>query len=120
MVATSDLKNTEKKEQISQWLSQFRLNPHEEDCLRHLAAGEFIGNPFLWYFLWIQQYVWLSFACDPPVTTKETLVEPYPIDKAVLDLAGAQPQLVGFRLDSDAVWSRMRAHPLTVSQIIIE
>jgi hypothetical protein len=44
LFATSDLTNAEKKKQISQWLSQFRLNPHEEECLRHLAAGEYVVN----------------------------------------------------------------------------
>jgi hypothetical protein len=120
LYATSDLNSSEKRQQISKWLSQFSLNPWEEECLRRLAAGEFAVNPFLRHFLWIQQYVWLSFACDPPVTRKETLAEQKLADKTVLAGAGAQPQLAGFTLDSNTVWDRMRAHALMDSLVIIK
>jgi hypothetical protein len=120
LYAVSDQKGSEKKQQIAKWLSQFTLNPPEEECLRHLAAGEFAVNPFLRHFLWIQQYVWLSFACDLPVARKETLAEQKLPDKTVLTVAGAQPQLAGFTLDSDTVWHRMRAHPLMASHVITE
>jgi len=119
LFAISDFDGSEKKAQISKWLSLYSLNPHEEACLRHLAVGELVSNPFLFHFLWIQQYLWLSFACDPLVNRRDSLAEQNPTNK-MINSAEAQRRLVGFSLNSDSVWGRIRAHPLMDSYINIE
>jgi hypothetical protein len=120
LFAVSNQKAADKTEQISKWLAKYSLNPDEEECLRNLSTGKFVVNPFLANFLWIQQYVWLNLASDVSVETKYLPAVQNPGNKPPVDAQGIQLPLAGLRLEFDAVWNRMRAHPLMESLIRIE
>lgn len=67
LFAVSNQAPREKIDQISKWLAQSTPpNSIERETLRRLAAGEFVVNPFLSWFLWIQQYLWLRSVSDSP------------------------------------------------------
>jgi len=120
LFATSVLGAEEKKKQISEWASKFKLNADEAECLRALAAGQYVQNPFLRHFLWVQQYVSLCFAGNVPGHDEQGS------DTVQLRLDGAaevtahQCELAGLCLEPDVIWKRMRSHPLMDSHVKIE